>query len=401
VRRVAGGPRDIVAAGACVAAIALGACRERVASSERFTIDPSPPVLEARERGADPAAGGPATVVLRIDPVARVSQADGAVPSVSPDGRSAAIEASSDADWAVRVGDPLPPQGLSARIEARSLEPRRRGQLLRTVEGPWVLGRGATDDGFLLERPREDGGRDLVLAGWQAGMRKIADDGWCNAFAAASADGAIAWSRRMPEGGPWQLVVQRGGVRRELDVPAGTSWLLPTFAGDGTGLFALCLSGNALTAAWLPFAADGLPDARVTASPRRSAILSLRGTLSSAVRAMMPAGGTAASPPGRGDLTVWMPDAATMATWLPGDRPEPLGRSSAAGVLIDDENALVTDGRRLLRHRLGAPGIPDEMVADAPWVVRPTTRSPSALVAFRLLGGQVELATLTLEAQDR
>ena len=139
----------------------------------------------------------------------------------------------------------------------------------------------------------------------------------------------------------------------------------------------------------------------MTASPRRSAILSLRGTLSSAVRAMMPAGGTAASPPGRGDLTVWMPDAATMATWLPGDRPEPLGRSSAAGVLIDDENALVTDGRRLLRHRLGAPGIPDEMVADAPWVVRPTTRSPSALVAFRLLGGQVELATLTLEAQDR
>lgn len=400
MRLAEGGARGAVAAAGCLLALSVAACRERVASSERFTIDPSPTELEAREPGDAAATRRPSAIVIRTEPVAKPDQAPGALPSVSPDGRSVAIEASSDAGWAVRIGDPLPPEGLSARIEARSLEPRRRGQLLRTVEGPWVL-RGATDDGFLLERPREDGGRDLVLAGWQAGMRTIAADGWCNAFASASPDGAIAWSRRNPEGGPWQLVVERGGVRRELDVPAETSWLLPTFAGDGTGLFALCLSGNALTAAWLPFGADGLPDAASTASPRQGAILSLRGTLSAAVRAMMPAGGTAASPPGRSDLAIWMPDAGTMAVWLPGGRPEPLGGASASGMMIDDENALVTDGVRLFRHRLGAPGIPDEVIADAPWVVRATTRSPTALVAFRLLGGQVELATMSLEAQDR
>lgn len=379
----------------------MGACRERVASSERFTLDPSPPVLEARDEAAAADVPAPRGVSVRLEPTFRAAQAPDGVPNVSPDGRSVAIEASSDAGWAVRVGDPLPPAGFTARIEARSLEPRRRGQLLRTVEGPWVLGRGATDDGFLLERPREDGGRDLVLAGWQAGMRTIAQDGWCNAFAAASADGAFAWSRRMPEGGPWQIVVQRGGMRRELEVPAGTSWLLPAFAGDGTGLFALCLAGNALKAAWLPFGPDGLPDARATVAPRHSAVLSLRGTLSSAVRATMPAGGIAASPPGRADLTVWTPDAGTMVNWLPGGRPEPLGRGSAAGVMIDDDNALVTDGRRLLRHRLGAAGVAGGSIADGAWVVRPTTRSPVSFVAFRLLGGQVEFATLTLEAEGR
>ncbi|MFM8732651.1 MAG: hypothetical protein ACKOGJ_09115 [Phycisphaerales bacterium] len=380
---------------------ALGACRERVASNERFTLDPSPPVLEAREGAPPDDVPGPRGVTVRLDPIARVAQAADGVPNVAPDGRSVAIEASTDAGWAVRVGDPPPPGGFTARIEARSLEPRRRGQLLRTVDGPWVLGRGATDDGFLLERPREDGGRDLVLAGWQAGMRTIAEDGWCNAFAVASPDGAFAWSRRMPEGGPWQIVVQRGDTRRELEVPAGTSWLLPTFAGDGTGMFALCLAGNALKAAWLPFGPDGLPDARATVAPRHGAVLSLRGTLSSAVRSTMPAGGTAASPPGRGDLTVWTPDAGTMVNWLPGGRPEPLGRGSAAGVMIDDDNALVTDGRRLLRHRLGVPGIVDGAIADGAWVVRPTTRSPASFVAFRPLGGQVEFATLTLEAEAR
>ena len=387
------------AAAACVAA--LGACRERVASNERFTLDPSPPVLEAGEAGPAAALPGPRGVAVRLEPIARVAQAADGVPSVSPDGRSVAIEASSDAGWAVRVGDPLPPGGFTARIEARSLEPRRRGQLLRAVEGAWVLGRGATDDGFVLERPREDGGRDIVLAGWQAGMRTIAEDGWCNAFATASGDGAFAWSRRMPEGGPWQIVVQRGGMRRELEVPAGTSWLLPTFAGDGTGLFALCLAGSALKAAWLPFGPDGLPDARSTVAPRHGAVLSLRGTLSSAVRATMAAGGTAASPPGRADLTVWTPDAGTMVTWLPGGRPEALGRGAAAGVVIDDDNALVTDGRRLLRHRLGAPGLADGVIADGAWVIRPTTRSPASFVAFRPLGGQVEFATLTLETEAR
>lgn len=382
------------------AAAVLGACRERIDSRERFTIDPPAEPGDAAPGTTTPGPG-PRTVIARIEPIARAAISAGSLPNVSPDGRSAAIEASSDADWSVRIGDPLPPAGLDARIEARSLEPRRRGQLLRTVEGPWVLGRGTTDDGFLLERPREDGGRDIALAGWTAGMRMIAEDGWCNAFAAASADGAFAWSRRMPEGGPWQVVVQRGGMRRELEVPAGTSWLLPTFAGDGTGLFALCLAGNALKAAWLPFGPDGMPDAHSTVAPRHGAVLSLRGTLSSAVRATMPAGGTAASPPGRADLTVWTPDAGTMVNWLPGGRPEPLGRGTAAGVMIDDDNALVTDGRRLLRHRLGAPGMADGAISDGAWVVRPTTRSPALFVAFRLLGGQVELATLTLEAEGR
>jgi hypothetical protein len=390
-----------VAAAGCIAALALAACSERVASNQRFTIDATPPVLEARDRGDAAPAAAPRAIEARIEPITRLAAAAGGVPVFSPDGRTVAIEASSDAGWAVRVGDPLPPAGLVARIESRSLEPRRRGQPLRTLEGPWVLGRGATDDGFLLERPREDGGRDIVLAGWRSGMRTIVEDGWCNAFAAASADGAIAWSRRSPEGGPWQLVVQRDDVRRELDVPAGTSWLMPTFSGDGTGLFALCLSGTALRAAWLPFDADGLPDARATQSPRHVTALSLRGTLSAAVRAMMPSGGTAGSPPGRGDLALWMPDAGTMAAWLPGGSPEPLGAASVAGVLIDDGNALVTDGARLLRHRLGAAGIPDSVLSGEPWVVRPTTRSPAAFVAFRPMRGQVELATLTLENAER
>ncbi|MFM8818162.1 MAG: hypothetical protein ACKOHI_09900, partial [Phycisphaerales bacterium] len=58
---------------------------------------------------------GPRGVTVRLDPIARVAQAADGVPNVAPDGRSVAIEASSDAGWAVRVGDPPPPPRPATR----------------------------------------------------------------------------------------------------------------------------------------------------------------------------------------------------------------------------------------------------------------------------------------------
>ena len=118
-------------------------------------------------------------------------------------------------------------------------------------------------------------------------------------LATVSIGGDLAWSRRRPEGGDWQLVVERGGHRRAIGTRPGVSWLFPTFAGDGSGLFALRMEGTALMLAWIPFTGDGPPgpqdlDAAWTAT------LTVQGNLSTAARAAEPSSGLSASPPRRG-----------------------------------------------------------------------------------------------------
>ena len=383
------------AAIAAALSLAAGCTSERTTLSSRYEI-------------GRPEAGGIRTVVtddrgrpaadVRIDlvPVARLAFDGRTLPVVSPDGRRAAVQVRTDATWAVQVGDPLPPDGVETRIEAVSLDAETPGVPLGAIEGPWILGRGATDQGFLAERPREDGGRDVALVTWAGEARTIVADGWTNAFATAAVDGSLAWSRRNPEGGDWQLVVDRGGTRRVLGTARGESWLLPVFAGDGTGLFALRLVGTSLVVAWLPFGADGMPvvpagtDAMV-------ALVSLRANLSAAVTAMIPAAGLSASPPGRERLALWIGDQGRMALWAPGGRIEPLAAGSVGATPVDAGNALVTLPSALVRQQLGPHELPVRPLLDGPWLTRPIAGQPASFVAMRAFDRQIELARAQLQ----
>lgn len=334
---------------------------------------------------------------LQAEAIARLPWSGGALPVVSPDGRRVAVEARCTATWAERVGDPLSPAGFDAQIEAVSLDAGTPGAPLARLEGPWLLGRAATDRGFIAERPRGDGRRAIVLAGWDGGVEPIADDEWCNAHATAGTDGAVAWSRREPEGGDWELVVQRGGRRAVVRAPQGSSWVLPTLSGDGRGVYALRIDGNSVSLAWIAFGDGGLPAEGGANAGEGSIPLTLRGGLSWAVRAMAPVGGLASSPPGSDRVAFWNPDAGRAALWAPGADPENLARGSLAAVRADEGNALVTTGDALLRHRLGSAAV-DETIAAEPWFVRPVIAPAGGFVGFRVRGKTAEFARLALTA---
>ena len=380
-----------------VAAACATACTsERLSSSERLTLASQP--TPGGERTVVVDDGGRRRPITRLDvsPVARLPWSGRALPLISPDGRKAVVETSGNLPWSVRVGDPLPPEGFETTLEAISLSPTEPGAPLTTLTGAWVLGRAATDSGFLVERPHEDGARDIVFVVWGGAQRTVAADGACNAHATASRDGRMAWCRRDPEGGDWQLVVEQDGERVALAAEPGTSWLAPTFSGDGKGLFAIQLKGTALAVAWVPFDAHGLPAQSAALSPMllRSPV-SVGGSLSWAVRAMDPVPGLAASAPASDRLTFWNPEVRRTAVWLPGSEPELLQTGSMSALVVDAGNALVTLEESLVRERLGARR-DSELVDRMRWVLQPTTLSASDIVGVATGSGQVSIARLTL-----
>ena len=382
-----------MARAAALLCCAVVGCSERIGHTDRLVVEAD------RTDVASPDTGGESGIRAVIGREVRVPSDGLTLPVVAPDGRTFAVQVRSTATWAVRIGDPLPPDGVEARIEAWALEGSRSGTLLRGLDGPWLLGRAATDDGFLVERPCEDGARDIALAGWRDGLRMIAEDDWTNGFATVSIGGDLAWSRRRPEGGDWQLVVERGGHRRAIGTRPGVSWLFPTFAGDGSGLFALRMEGTALMLAWIPFTGDGPPgpqdlDAAWTAT------LTVQGNLSTAARAAEPSSGLSASPPRRGDLAIWCAESTTMLVWSPGSAPERLGPAAVAATVVDDENALCTDAAGLRRDRMTARARSGERLMDGAWVTRPTTRGADQLVGIRADGGQLVVAPLRLQAAE-
>ena len=383
------------AAIAAALSLAAGCTSERTTLSSRYDIGRQDPggvrtvVTDDRGRPADGAK-------LAMAPVARMAFDGRTLPVVSPDGRRAAVQVRTTATWAVQVGDPLPPDGVATRIEAISLEADTPGVPLGVLEGPWILGRGASAEGFLAERPREDGGRDVALVTWAGEPRTVVADGWTNAFATVAVDGSLAWSRRNPEGGDWQLVVERRGTRRVVGTPRGESWLLPVFAGDGTGLFALRLVGTSLVVAWLPFGDDGMP-AVPGGTEALVALVSLRANLSAAVTAMIPSSGLSASPPGRERIALWLGDQGRMALWAPGGRIEPLTAGSVAATPVDPGNVLVTLPTTLARQQLGPNELPVRPLVDGAWLTRPIAGSPTSFIAMRALDRQIELARAQLE----
>lgn len=385
------------AAIAAALSLAAGCTSERTTLSSRYEIGRAEPggirtvVTDDRGRPATDAR-------MTLAPATRLAFDGRTLPVVSPDGRRAAVQVRTTATWAVQVGDPLPPEGVETRIETVSLDAESPGVPLGAIEGPWILGRGATDAGFLAERPREDGGRDVALVTWAGEARTIAADGWTNAFATVAVDGSLAWSRRNPEGGDWQLVVDRAGTRRVLATARGESWLLPVFAGDGTGMFALRLVGTSLVAAWLPFGADGMPVVP-SGADAMVALVSLRANLSAAVTAMIPAAGLSASPPGRERLALWIGDQGRMALWAPGGRIEPLAAGSVGATPVDAGNALVTLPSALVRQQLGPNELPVRPLLDGAWLTRPIAGTPASFIAMRAFERQIELARAQLETQ--
>lgn len=377
----------------------FGCSSQRISSKDNITLTSQPVPGAERTVIVDERNRFKPRVLIDVSSLARIPYDGRTLPLISPDGGKAAIQSSSTASWAVRIGDPLPPEGFESTIEAISLATDAAGTPISTLKGQWILGRGAHDDGYLVERPRADGGRDIGLASWAGKVRMVAQDEWCNAFATIAPDGTMAWCRRHVEGGDWQLVCERNGIRRVLRTTDGSSWLMPVFGGDGTGIFALRLQTPSLVLVWLPFGPDGLPTEDATLAPNMLAVVSLRANLSWAARAFEPVSGLAASPPSQELITFFNPETGRMALWGPGGRIEVLTEGSFAATVVDSSNALVTLKDSLIRERLATDPRQSELMAGTGWITQPITLSATELIGFHASGNSMEFARLTLSPQ--
>jgi hypothetical protein len=393
-RRAAGA----LAAGA--AALALG-CTQTTVLRTRYSLASEPAIGEDRTQVTDARRMAPPAPGANLDSVLRMDHDGLTVPVISPDGRRAVVQTQTNAPWNVRLGDAPPAAGLASRLEGVSLEPASLGLPIVTLAGPWLIGRAATDEAFLAERPRRDGGRDIALVAWDGGaVHEVAVDGWTNAFATITPGGALAWARRPAEGGDWSLVMERGGVRRTFRGAAGDQWVFPVFAGDGSGLFAFRISGVALSVAWVPFETDGFPSEDALEAPAAAMPLGLDGSLLTVARIMQPVDGLAASRPGSDRIVLYLPSMGRAVSWTPGGTLEPLADRSVAALLLDADAALVTTPEMLGLERLSDPEGRLAMLAEGPWLARPLARSgtpdiPGTVVAvIRMRAGRVELAQL-------
>ena len=220
------------------------------------------------------AAGVSQTVRVQsvILPVGSLPYGNLVLPLLSPDGALAATQVGDPPLWETLLAAPGAAVPAAARIEIYAFDlrtdieadMRQRPALVATVGGegaePVLLGRGADDEGFLVESPREDGSRWIGKASWKTGeIRWLVQDDNVNAFAALGPGGRLAWSRRTVNGAYFELVVRGPGSAASSAAGAGgeegagaadwfmagaRDWLFPIWANAGDRLFVFTIEAG-------------------------------------------------------------------------------------------------------------------------------------------------------------
>ncbi len=241
-----------------------------------------------------------------------------ALPILSPDGCSAAIQISSSADWPTllaSVDSGVPDAGriaiapLCAKTDAIAGE-ETNAPLLDVVGNDLLLGRSADSEGFLVESPRVDGARWIGKVAWQGGEPTwLVSDEHVNAFASLGPTGELAWCHRRREVEKFSLLVKRGEAIHEIPPPQDGLWLAPSFSADGKFLYALRLRDGVLSACAFPISGT------ISTTPIISIDLSWRADVRMAYQTVIPlrTGGESYDPrfyffhPRFGRIAIWNP----------------------------------------------------------------------------------------------
>ncbi|MBX3354720.1 MAG: hypothetical protein KF724_03365 [Phycisphaeraceae bacterium] len=360
-------------------AIGLGGCEQERMTESRLLMPPplQPGGDETRRDGF---------LRVAIEPLGEVSNDGFTLPLCSPDGRFIAVQAMSNADWPTLTAGPEQARAVRGRIVIYevllgALQP------LGEVAGPYLLGRSASDEGFLVESPREDGSRAIGLVRWDdRQIEWLIEDSFVNAFAVLGPRGTWAYSRRPVDGRGFELVIERPEGRMVFSTGRDHSWLLPRFDGDGN-LFALRLTDGTLAMGFLPMT-PGIAESAETLRPAvRMLPLSLRGSPDRALATMTPTDGLA--PVGLSEQVLFFhPDFRRMALWDAGsDSPQLLVDGSVGAAIIPDgknSRAIVASPNRLLEQAIPPrPGDVPLRVLEGLWLPRtaPTTDGQVLMVS--------------------
>lgn len=286
--------------------------------------------------------------------IGEVDYDDFSIPLSSPDGRFLAVRSGAPPAWPTVLAQEGARPASVVPIEILRIEPDEVARV-RTIRGPWLLGRGADSNGFLIEEQRPDGTRRIGRVPWLEGDPTwLVDDEFVNAFATTGPDGTLAWSRRRVEDASFDLMVRRPDTPDwRLERRFERSWIDPVLAADGRTIFALRRGDGTVEIGWSRLTdEDRFRDGMMTHP------ISIR-TNERLVHAMLsPQAGIEASPPGGPPRIIFLhPDLQRLVEWSPErDLARPFPEGVIVASMLDENRGIAATEDGLLLVELAASG---------------------------------------------
>lgn len=325
--------------------------------SERVEQRSSRLILPDRE-STDFSNAGDQGARFRWNSIGAVEYDDFTIPLMSPDGAWLVSRSGAPPGWEEVLAEPESAPVPTATFTIHDLTGFEKLEARQEIRGPWLLGRAADEEGFLVEEPLEGGARRIGRVGWESGeVTWLVDNGDVAAFASIGPGGDLAYSRRDLEDPAFELVFRRGDGTGTWVLPSRweRSWIDPVLAPDGRTLFALCRGDGTVELAWTRTTDESRFRDGISTHP-----ISVR-TTPQRVHAMLGPQVGAASPPGpRARIVFLHPDLGRLVEWSPENdfaRPFPEGTINAT--MLDDDTAIAAtrNGIQLVRlaDGLGRP----------------------------------------------
>ena len=182
------------------------AARPQAASREKpaATLPEGP--IARREPGRTVASD----ISVEVQPRGSVRYDGQALPVASPDGRWLAVQEGEPPTWETILAQSGAMPSAETRLVVYDLagSAPAKVSLAEPLQAGVMLGRGADDEGFLVESPRPDGSRWIGRASWLTGrVRWLAAGDHVNAFGFLTPRGELLFSRRRTHETDFELVL--------------------------------------------------------------------------------------------------------------------------------------------------------------------------------------------------
>lgn len=196
-------------------------------------------------RGEPIAVSRASYIRTNLLPCGHIPYDDLTLPLNSPDGRYVATQTgiAPSIDTLHATLESTVPLASGIAIYRIDTQPDQSALLVQvaTLDQPFVLGRSADAEGFLVEAPQVDGSRWIGKVAWTSGaLTWLIRDEYCNAFATLGPGNRLAWVRRGAHSFVFELVVRTPSEQWSI-ADERMNWLLPVFDATGDGVFALRL----------------------------------------------------------------------------------------------------------------------------------------------------------------